>query len=220
MADPVDRPEILMESTPRERATEAVDGRFEDLDTDLIARVRSPADAPVAYLPYLAWERSVDVYDPLWPESVKRAAIAAAPIVHRYKGTRYAVAVALSALRIDAEIVEWWQASPKRAPYTFRVKAYARARLYDGPLLSPQLISAAYASILRAKPESRAFDLTVGVNVPASLGLIPVLAAKTIVARAVVPAQPNTHTQNVLGLAPVIVGKVRVARAVVPILPP
>lgn len=216
MADVKRRANLLPDDiTPRERAHADVDARLDEIDIGLPARAKSPADAPEAYLKYQAWERSVDVYDPAWPEAVRRDVIAAAPIVHRYKGTRYAVAAALAALRVDATITEWWQESPRAAPYTFRVTAYARARLYEGPILDARLIRAVYGAILAAKPESRAFSLAVGVAWTCRLGLAPALAVKARLARAVTPRALN-DMDAALGLAPALAVKARLARAVVP----
>lgn len=222
MADPVARPTLLPPfAVPRERAIGGANAAVAEIDHAVVRQAGGPdiGAVPASYLPARAEMASVDVWDPLWPEAVKRAAIAAAPEVHRHKGTVRAVKAALGALRIDADVVEWWQESPRGAPYTFTVRAFARARLYDGPLLDARLIAVAYASVLRAKPVSRAFDLIVGVVLPAHGGLAPVLTGKAVTARALVP-RPRADFAAGLGLAPVLVGAVRVSRAMVPVLPP
>lgn len=213
MTDPVVRARLLPENaTPRELAIADVDGRFEDLDTDLIRRVRQVEEADAVYLPSLAWERSVDVYDPLWSDEVKRAVIASAPIVHRYKGTRYAVVTALAALKVDADIVEWWQRLPRGVPYTFEVKSYARARSYDGPILDDRLIQTIYSSILRAKPVSRAFGLTIRALFLRRLGLAPIVRAR-ISRRAAMRPTTDARSGTTLGLTGVTLGKVVVRQA-------
>ena len=220
MADPVERDTLIVSPTPREAAVAAAEASASDLDTGLIQRAGSPdiAQVPADYLPARAQARSVDLWDETWPEAIKRAVIVAAPDVHRHKGTVYAVKASLAALRIDAVVTEWWQQTPRGVPYTFTVKAYTRARLYDGPLLDPRVIAAAYGTVLRVKPASRAFDLVLGASFPRSVGLAPVLVGKVRLARAAVPT-PNTHTVDRIGFAPVLVGKVRLARAMVPKLP-
>lgn len=221
MTEPKKRRSLLLGFvSPPERVIEAADAAIEDFDTDLPRRAGGPDIdlVPAEHLPARAWGRSVDVWDPVWPEAIKRAVIVAAPQVHERKGTVYAVKTALAALGVDAAVIEWWQEVPKAAPYTFTVKAYARARLYDGPLLDARLIRVVFASVLRAKPESRAFDLVVGANLPARAGLAPVLIGKCVLGRAAVP-RPRTGMQASLGVAPVLVGKVRVSRAFVPALP-
>jgi len=200
---------------PRERAIADTDGRLEDIDFDLIRRVRSPDETPEGFLAYLAWERSVDVWDPTWSIEIKRAVVTAAPVVHRYKGTRYAVEAALAALQVDARFEEWFDQVPRGPAYTFTVRANARARLYDGPVLDARLIRVVYASIMRAKPLSRAFRLVVGATFPQTLGLVPVAAGKVTVRRAASP-RLAVQADQPLGLAPIAAGKVTVRRAVSP----
>ncbi|GJD93354.1 phage tail protein I [Methylobacterium iners] len=195
------------DATPLELAIADTEGRLDDIDMDEIRRVRSVADAPAVYLKHQAWERSVDVWDPLWPEDIKRAVIEAAPIVHSYKGTRYAVRIALAALKADTVITEWWEESPRGVPYTFAVKAYARARLYEGPVLDDRLIRVMFTSIMRAKPASRAFGFTVGATFPRSLGLAPVAAGKVASRRALHPSL-DAKSGRTLGLAPIALGTV------------
>lgn len=217
MVDRPRRPDLLpSHATPRERATADTDGRLDDLaaETAFVTALKSPdtvpADPPV-YMQALAWERSVDVWDDDWPEDIKRAAIAVAPEVHRYKGTVRAVKAVLGAFQVDAEITEWWQTAPQAAPYTFHVQAFARARLYDGPILDARLVAAVYTGILRAKPLSRAFSFSVAVAMPARLGLAPVAVALPRVAVVALPADPSETFSTALGLAPVACARARVA---------
>ncbi len=81
------------------------------------------ADAcPVEWLPWLAWERSVDVWNPAWTESQKRAAIAASFGIHQRKGTAGAVKAALATLDWSSRVAEWHHLSPPGEPYTFSVE--------------------------------------------------------------------------------------------------
>ena len=220
MTDPVTRPTLLPpNATARELAIEGADAAIGDLDVTQITQARDPLQTPLALLPRLAWERSVDVWDPNWPESVQRAVVVAAPEVHRHKGTVGAVQAALAAFSVDADIAEWWQESPPGPAYTFSVTAYARARLYDGPVLDARLIRSVFASVLHAKPLSRAFDLKVVATLDATLGLVPIATTRTRAARAAVPAASG-ETVAMLGLAPAATARTRVAVAVVPVLPP
>lgn len=216
MADLVKRAEILPnDATPREKAYAAVDARFEDIDTDLVRRVRSVTEAPAAYLPYLAWERSVDVYDPEWSEATKRAVIAAAPEVHRYKGTRHAVETAMRALSIEAEIVEWWQASPRGAPYTFHVSLFVHVGLYAGIVLDARLIRVAYAAVNRAKPLSRAYTMSIIARFPGVVGLAPTAVAKAVT-RAVMSPPNRDDLAARAGLAVAAVGLTKARPALRP----
>lgn len=225
MADPIERDTLLpSRATPRERAIGGANAAVGDLDHDLIRRAGSPdiAEVPAAYLPARAEARSVDVWDPLWPDAIKRAVIVAAPTVHRHKGTVLAVKAALSALMIDATVTEWWQESPRGEPYTFHVQAFARARLYDGPVLDARLIRVAYAAILRAKPESRAFDFSIGALLASNVGLAPVAVTWSRIAAAASAVVPLPASGAGLGLSPVAAVRPRLpaqVAAVVPVLP-
>lgn len=74
-------------ATPLERALEAISKtRIEAVPAPIVEAGR-PETAPATFLPFLAWGRSLDIWDRTWPEAVKRAAIADAPRLHRLKGT-------------------------------------------------------------------------------------------------------------------------------------
>ncbi|MDX1730826.1 MAG: phage tail protein I [Aurantimonas coralicida] len=109
--------------TPFERAMEAVDADLVARDpVGLIPAARSDQNAPLAWLPYLAAERSVDEYSGAWPESRQRAVVAASFVYHQHKGTRRALDEALRPLGYDVKVVEWFEVSPRRQPYTFRLR--------------------------------------------------------------------------------------------------
>lgn len=225
LPDRPDRPSLLppSEATRRELAIEAADAAIADVDVAAIVRARSVADCSEAVLPSLAWERSVDVWDPTWPVSVKRAVIDAAPEVHRHKGTVYAVKTALSALGIEAQLTEWWQppapSEPPRpdrgTPYTFHVAAFASGGLYDGPLIDARLARVVFASIVAAKPATRAFDMTIVGVLRATAALAPVVLARTRYAQAAAPA-PIARLDGAMGAAAVTVARSRAAAGVVP----
>lgn len=109
-------------ATPPERALSLATARA----SDLAARNRpmwDPAACPAALLPWLAWALSVDVWNPSWPDTVKRRVIAASADYHRRKGTLGAVRSALEAIDLDfIRIVEWWEAEGSGDPFTFRVE--------------------------------------------------------------------------------------------------
>lgn len=211
---PVERAAILPPAvTPIERAIADVDGRLDDIDASTVWRAKDPWQAPEWALPYLAWERSVDVWDPLWPEDVKRAAVAAAPIVHRYKGTPHGLKTALGALGVEAELVEWWQTTPRAAPYTFRVTAYARTLLYGGAtFLDPRLVKTIYATVMRTKPLSRAFSLSIGAGFTPGLGLAAVAPVRLRVRQSVKPKIFYPFGSR-LGAAGAAVARIRVRAA-------
>lgn len=205
------------DATPLELAIADADTRLDAIDTDLVRRIGGPhiAEVPEPFLARRAWARSVDVYDPAWPEAIRRAVIVAAPEVHRLKGTPDATALALAAMRVETVITEWFEANPPAKPYTVEVLALARARLYaDGPVLDARLIQTVFETVMRTKPLSRGFRLRVAVLQETGLGLAPAAAA---VSRIAVAAEADLSTPPIaarLGLASVSSVRTRLAFAV------
>ena len=75
-------------ATPFERAFDAVSAdRWNALDVEVVQRFSDPWNCPAHMLNFLAYERSVDIWDVEWPEDKKRSVIASAPANHRKKGT-------------------------------------------------------------------------------------------------------------------------------------
>lgn len=91
-------------------------------------------------LDMLAWQYHVDIYEPeALPIEQKRALVKNALLVHRYKGTRWAIRQTLLDLGFkDIKFTEWWEMGT--APHTFALKVY--------PLnedIMPKVRSAVYA---------------------------------------------------------------------------
>ncbi|MEM7046997.1 MAG: phage tail protein I [Pseudomonadota bacterium] len=124
--DPLDKEAHLLppNRTGLEKALDGATARIGKVPVP-IDDLADPAKAPTAALPYLAWALSVDRWDANWPDTVKRRVITASLAVHRRKGTLGAVKDALAAMGIRAEVIEWWQESPKGAPHTFSISALA-----------------------------------------------------------------------------------------------
>lgn len=74
--------------TPRRKLIEQVSAeRWPNVGADVIADFKDPWKCPLHLLPFLAFERSVDIWDETWPEWKKRSVIASAPSDHRIKTT-------------------------------------------------------------------------------------------------------------------------------------
>lgn len=107
------------------RVMESVDIDLAARDpVDLIALSRSDVQAPLALLPYLAAERSVNEFDGAWPEERQRAVTAGSMAFHKVQGSRPALDRAVSPFGYDVRVVEWFEASETRRPYTFRLQVY------------------------------------------------------------------------------------------------
>jgi phage tail P2-like protein len=110
-------------STAWERVLSDVDGQLVARDPlGLIGASRSSAESPLAWLPYLAVERSVDEFSGLWSEEQRRAIVAGSFAYHQVKGTRPALERALQPLDYAPQVVEWFERTPLRAAYTFTVR--------------------------------------------------------------------------------------------------
>lgn len=123
---------------------------------------------PVTLLGWLAWAVSADSWDPAWPESVKRATIKMAPLMHRRKGTLWAVQSAIQPLGTDTHLTEWWATSPPGQPGTFTATTLLNrpgGTAADPPLLSPALLGKLRSQISQAKPISRTVGMRVGLTV-------------------------------------------------------
>ncbi|MGX5775544.1 phage tail protein I [Methylorubrum zatmanii] len=208
---------------PLERAIAKTEGRLDDLSMDQVRRVRSVDDALSDELDHLAAERSVDVYDPRWPLEIRRDVVRGWPQVQAKLGTPFAIELALSAMRVRAELTEWWETAPKGKPYTFTVLALVGARLYeDGTILDARTIKAIYASVLRTKAHARAFDLRIGVRFTTRLGLAPVavaVARVSSVAEASLPVPPIRSDLGAALVATVVARVSSAAMASVPVPP-
>lgn len=83
--------------------------QFAGLPVDVLRQFWNPATCPAHLLPHLARQRSVDVWNDAWSDERKRAVIAASIQLHRIKGTRAAIELALDALGQQYEFLEWWE---------------------------------------------------------------------------------------------------------------
>lgn len=112
----------------------------------------NPWRCPAKLLSYLAWALSVDIWDDDWPEERKRKVIAAAPMVHRLKGTRAAVRRALDAFDLESRIIEWFEDGSRHG--TFRVEMIYRD---GGPEFDAETQAYAIQAVTTSKPKSRVF---------------------------------------------------------------
>lgn len=182
-------------STDLMKALDLLEGRLLDLPEEMITK--DPAKAPVAILDHLAWENSVDVWDPDWPDDVKRAVIAISAEVHRYKGTPYAIRTALSVFDVDTEFIEWWQPEGVAGAMergTFQVTAFAGTSLYGDTesVIDLKMINAMNAVVQRVAPVSRGLDFRLGERF-ATEGVMALAIGITLRQSDVTDANPRPH---------------------------
>ncbi|MGI9278199.1 MAG: phage tail protein I [Endozoicomonas sp.] len=112
-------------ATPQERAIASLDDRLDNLPVPF-RDFWDPYQCPLPLLPYLALHYSVDQWNDHWPEHIKRQTIEDALYQHRIKGSRLAVENAIASFGTTANILEWWEKSPKGNPHTFSVTISAQ----------------------------------------------------------------------------------------------
>ncbi|WP_322528553.1 phage tail protein I [Salinicola sp. LHM] len=100
-------PMLPPNATPLERRVASVNGAISDLPTPL-RTLWNPATIRADLLPYLAWALSIGIeWEFARTEAERRALVASAVDLHRYKGTPYAIRRGLQLLGFrDAEIIE------------------------------------------------------------------------------------------------------------------
>ncbi len=79
---------LPLNATQLERVLSSAGKRVQDIPVP-IDRLKRPQQVPAAFLPHLAYEFSVDIWDRAWPEAQKRAVTDAAIRLHQRKGTAY-----------------------------------------------------------------------------------------------------------------------------------
>lgn len=107
-------------STKFEMNFENAFARVSDVELN-IRSFNDPLNAPVEVLPWLAWERSVDIWDKDWTEIQKRQVIKNSFYNHSIKGTVASLEVALGSLGFPVIVQEWFNMVPIGKPYTFEI---------------------------------------------------------------------------------------------------
>jgi len=114
-------------SVSAERAQEqATTEPVQALNTSMVRWVKNPDECPQHLLPWLAWEFAVDFWEDSWSEADKRQVIKDAAYVHQHRGTAGAVRRALGSVSLPTTVVEWWEDTPRKDPYTFRIEVYSQ----------------------------------------------------------------------------------------------
>lgn len=148
-----------------ERDLDSAIARIEDVNIP-ISTLWDPWHCPIEVLPFLAWALSVDQWHSNWSETIKRQVVAGSLDVHRIKGTRPAVEKALSDLGITVDLVEWFEAQPAAAPYTFDITAWVNQNITPGApsMLGPELYDQLFKAVVNAKNTRSAFTFKVGAK--------------------------------------------------------
>lgn len=84
--------------------------------------VKDIDDVPAQFLPFIAWQKSVDYWDENWQEALKRNVIKESRDLHRLKGTPAAIKKALEPFGYEVTLIEWFKAEPNLVPGTFNLE--------------------------------------------------------------------------------------------------
>lgn len=107
-------------STKFEMLFENAFSRVSNIEVN-IRSFNDPLTAPAEVLPWLAWERSVDVWNKGWSENQKRQMIKTSLYNHSIKGTVGSLEGALNSLGFPVLVQEWFNMLPAGKPYTFKL---------------------------------------------------------------------------------------------------
>ncbi len=125
-----------------------------------LREIWNPDVCPEDMLPWLAYAVSVDVWDPSGSVEIRRQVINTSFDVHRTKGTRKSVELALSALGFTVDLSEWFEYGG--APYTFRIDAYSEDVFVAGVQTETPIYERVSRLIETVKPARTHFDLRIG----------------------------------------------------------
>lgn len=158
---------VASNQTHRERALAAALEPIAAIDPSAMETLWNAWRCPSAFLPFLAYALSVDLWDDAWDENRKRQAVADSPAYHRLKGTRRAIDMAVATLGRPAGLVEWHEVSPPRRRGTFEIRVPTAANEDLVPLLAA--IERMRRLVVSAKPKSRAFAVTLTTSVQTAI---------------------------------------------------
>ena len=129
-------------------------------DLPSIRVIKDIDDVPSQFLPFIAWQKSVDYWDENWQDSLKRNVIKNSREQHRIKGTAAAIKRALEPFGYEVTLIEWFKAVPNLVPGTFNLELN---------VIGKSLNAETYSEINRLVSESKAAsrhlaNLTVTIN--------------------------------------------------------
>ncbi|MGO1072106.1 phage tail protein I [Lysobacter sp. CA199] len=155
-------------ATALQCALEATNAALAEVPIPL-RKIRDPDRCPLAFLPWLAWDRSIDSWKPYWSEHVKRARVRTATEIQRRKGTAQSVRDVVSAFGGAVVLREWWQMEPKGPPHTFDVQLTVSGEA--GQVATKEFVADVIAEIARTKPVRSHFTFTQGAYAVGGVGI-------------------------------------------------
>lgn len=156
-------------ATHLERIGEAVAAQAWSISS-VVPLVWNPHLCPESLLPWLAWTMSVDTWRNSWPLLVRRARVANALQVQRRKGTARSIGDVVDSFGGEVEITEWWETTPRGAPYTFELTLTLGGQ--GGETATAQYVDDVIAEVNFTKPVRSHFTFTQGVNLAGRIGVV------------------------------------------------
>lgn len=146
-------------ATRFERDLEILSRRLDVIPTPLRDLVNVET-IPERFMPWLAFTRSVDSWNPGWSPRVKRNLIASSIDLHRRKGSAGSVRAIVRAFGGQIALREWWQMDPPGQPHTFDMVLTLTGD--DGEAASQRFIEEVIEEVARTKPARSWFTVTQG----------------------------------------------------------
>lgn len=160
---------------PLERGVDRALSRIDGVDLTPIRTVDDPQACPAPLLPWLAYDSSVDDWDPDWPTRAKRLAISQSLIQHREKGTLAAIERAVLPLGGQVVVRPWFEQTPEGEPGTFQVILTLPTGGADAP--PAEAVDMAIAAIDRSKSARDHYTFALGSSARGALGLVGAVRA-------------------------------------------
>lgn len=156
-------------ASPLERAVEAADAAILSM-VMLHGLLKDPWLCPEKFLPWLAWELSLDTWNSDWPLHIKRQRIASAIDIQRHKGTAGSVREVIESFGGSVVIREWWEQTPLGVPHTFELLLILSGR--PGAQVSAKYVEDVIAEVNRTKPVRSHFTFTQGAEFEGRIGFV------------------------------------------------
>lgn len=84
--------------------------------------IKNIDEVPAQFLPFIAYQKSVDYWSDDWQEELKRQVIQQSREQHKIKGTAAAIKRALEPFGYEVKLIEWFQVEPNLTPGTFKLE--------------------------------------------------------------------------------------------------
>lgn len=129
-------------------------------DLSSIRVMKNIDEVPAHFLPFIAYQKSVDYWDNNWQDTLKRQVIKSSREQHKIKGTAAAIKRALEPFGFEVKLVEWFQVEPNLTPGTFNLELDL-----IGKSLDQEVYSEVNRLVADAKAASRHLaNLTIAAN--------------------------------------------------------